>query len=56
MNVKSESGAEYFLSFIDNKTHYVWVYFLHHKDQVFEKFQEWKAMIEKSTGRKLKAI
>ena len=56
MNVKSESGAEYFLSFIDDKTRYVWVYILRRKDQVFEKFREWKTMIEKSTGRKLKAI
>ncbi len=36
MNVKSESGAEYFLSFIDDKTRYVWIYVLHRKDQVFE--------------------
>ena len=56
MNEKSLSGAEYFLSFIDDKTRYVWVYFLKSKDQVFEKFLEWKAMVEKSTGRKLKAI
>ena len=26
------------------------------KDQVFEKFLEWKALVEKSTGRKFKAI
>lgn len=56
MNEKSLSGAEYFLSFIDDKIRYVWVYFLKSKDQVFEKFLEWKAMVEKSTGRKLKAI
>ena len=56
MNEKSLSGAEYFLSFIDDKTRYVWVYFLKSKDQVFQKFLEWKAMVKKSTGRKLKAI
>ena len=56
MNEKSLSGAEYFLSFIDDKTRYAWVYFLKSKDQVFEKFLVWKAMVEKSTGRKLKAI
>ena len=28
MNEKSLGGAEYFLSFIDDKTCYVWVYFL----------------------------
>lgn len=56
MNVTSHSGAEYFLTFIDDKTRYVWVYFLRHKDEVFEKFREWKSMVEKATGKKLKAI
>ena len=56
MNEKSLSGAEYFLSFIDDNTRYVWVYFLNRKDQVFEKFLEWKTMVDKSTGKKLKAI
>ena len=56
MNKKSLSGAEYFLSFIDDKTHYIWVYFLKCRDQVFEKFLEWKAKVERSTGRNLKAI
>ena len=56
VNVKSESGAEYFLSFIDDKTRYVWSYALSRKDQVFEKFREWKTLIEKSTGRRLKTF
>ena len=56
MSSKSLSGAEYFLTFIDDKTRYVWVYILKQKDQVFEKFLEWKALVEKSTGRKLKAL
>ena len=56
MNEKSLGGAQYFLSFIDDSTRYVWVYFLKSKDQVFEKFLEWKAMVEKSVGRKLKVF
>ena len=36
MNEKSLGGAEYFLTFIDDKTRYVWVYCLQRKDQVFE--------------------
>ena len=36
MNEKSLGGAEYFLTFIDDKTRYVWVYCLQHKDQIFE--------------------
>ena len=56
MSAESLSGAEYFLTFIDDKTRYVWVYVLKRKDQVFEKFLEWKALVEKSTGHKLKAL
>ena len=56
MNAQSLSGAEYFLTFIDDKTHYVWVYILKSKDLVFKQFLEWKAMVEKSTGRKLKTL
>ena len=44
------------LTFIDDKTHYVWTYILKHKDQVFGPFLEWKAMVEKPTGRKLKTL
>ena len=56
MNTKSLSGAEYFLTFIDDRTRYVWMYVLKRKDQVFERFLEWKALVENSTGRKLKAL
>ena len=56
MNAKSLSGGEYFLTFIDDKTHYVWVYILKRKDQVFKQFLDWKVMVEKSTGRKLKCL
>ena len=49
-------GMEYFLTFIDDKTRHVWVYFLKRKSDVFKYFQEWKAMVEKSTGCKLKVL
>ncbi len=56
LNTKSLGGAEYFLTFIDDRTRYVWVYFLKTKDEVFKRFQEWKAMVEKLSGRKLKVL
>ena len=56
INVRSLGGAEYFLTFIDDRTHYTWVYILKHKDEVFDCFLRWKALVEKSSGRKLKAI
>ena len=46
--------AEYFVTFIDDKTHYVWVSVVKHKHQVFQKFVEWKALVEKSSGHKIK--
>ena len=56
MNERSLGGAEYFLTFIDDKTPYVWVYALKHKHQVFERFLSWKALVEKSSGWKLKVL
>ena len=52
MNAKSLSGGEYFLTFIDDKSRYVWVYTLKHKDDVFSCFLEWKALLERSTNQK----
>ena len=40
MNVKSLRGGQYFLTFIDDKSCYVWVYILKHKDDVFPCFLE----------------
>ena len=31
VNARSIGGAEYFLTFVDDKTRYVWMYFLRHK-------------------------
>lgn len=56
MNAKHLSGGEYFLTFIDDKTHYVWIYILKHKDEVFPYLLEWKALVEKSMNQKLKAL
>ena len=43
----SLGGAKYFVTFIDTKTHYTWVYFLKSKDEVFSKFLEWKSLVER---------
>ena len=56
INALSLSGAEYFLTFIDDKTHYVWVYVLKNKHEVYQKFLEWKVLVERSSGYKLKTL
>ena len=53
---KSAGGAEYFLTFTDDKTWYVLVYALKQKSEVFSKFCEWRALVEKSSGHKLKTL
>ena len=42
--------------FIDDKSGYVWTYMLKHKGEVFKKFIEWKTMVEKSSGHKVKVL
>lgn len=56
MNSRSLGGAEYFLTFIDDMSHFTWVYVLKSKDEVFKYFLEWKALVEKSSGKKLKVL
>jgi hypothetical protein len=53
---KSLGGAEYFLVFIDDKTHFTWIYVLKKKSEVFQKFKEWKALVEKESGYMVKKL
>lgn len=56
LNSTSWGGAEYFLTFIDDCTHYTWTYVLKRKSEVFDAFLKWKALVERSSGQKLRAI
>ena len=56
LEASSLSGGQYFLTFIDDYSCYIWIYILKHKSEVFTCFKEWKAMVEKSTGHGLISI
>ena len=56
IQTSSLGGGHYFLTFIDDHTWYVWVYILKSKDQVFQKFSEWIALIENLSGHRLKIL
>ncbi|KAJ0802818.1 putative RNA-directed DNA polymerase [Helianthus annuus] len=56
MSIKSLGGSRYFLLFIDDVSRMTWVYFLHRKDEVFDKFKIFKAKVENETNRKIKAF
>ena len=53
---KSIKGAQYFLTFTDEKSRYSWVYIIKTKDQVVQCFLEWKALVEKATKKKVRTF
>jgi hypothetical protein len=50
MKIKPIRGCRYYVSFIDDHTRKVWVYFMKHKSEVFQHFLNFKAMVEKEKG------
>ncbi|CAM8994640.1 unnamed protein product [Rhodiola kirilowii] len=54
--VPTIGGRYYFLSLIDQFSRRVWVYLLKHKNEAFDHFKHWKAMVENQTGLKLIAL
>jgi transposase InsO family protein len=56
MNVKSIGGASYMLTFTDDYTRYTTAYFLQSKDEITGKFLEYKAFVEKQTGKEIKVL
>lgn len=50
----SLSKSQYFMSFTDNWSRKVWIYFLRTKDEAFEAFIIWKKMVETQSERKVK--
>ncbi|KAG8481222.1 hypothetical protein CXB51_025972 [Gossypium anomalum] len=54
--VPSRGGANYMLTFIDDFSRKVWVFFLKQKSDVFSAFKSWKIMIEKQTREQIKYL
>ena len=52
----SLGGKCYFVTFTDDGSRFVWVRFIRHKSEVFQKFCDLIKELEKGTGRKLKAL
>ncbi len=46
----------YYVSFIDDHTSKVWVYFMKHKGEVFQHFLNFKIMVEKEKGMSIKYL
>jgi hypothetical protein len=56
MSVIYLGGSLYYVTFIDDYSRKTWLYLLKTKDEVFNKFQEFKAEIENLTSKKIKTL
>lgn len=56
LEVKSIGGAQYFLTFVDDFTRKVYVYFLKSKSEVFSKFKMFKVLVENQLDLKIKRL
>jgi hypothetical protein len=56
MPVKSLGGSVYYVTFIDDFSRKTWMYPIKTKDEVFGKFQEFKAEVENLTNKKIKTL
>jgi hypothetical protein len=52
----STTKHKYYVIFVDDFSRKCWIFFMQKKDQTFAKFCEFKALVEKDTGRKVKAL
>ena len=56
MQTPSLGGSIYFLTFIDDFSRKTWIYFLKQKSEAFEKFKEFKTLVEKQSGLYIKVL
>lgn len=56
INVPSVGGSKYFLTFIDDRSRRIFIYFMKSKDEVFDKFKEFQKLVERQTGKKIKIL
>jgi len=56
MSTRAINDAEYFVTFIDDHSRKTCIYFLRTKDEVFDRFKKFKALVGNLTGRKIKIL
>ncbi|CAA0830123.1 Unknown protein [Striga hermonthica] len=54
--VTSLGGSMYYMTFVDDCTRKVWVYFPKRKSDAFDTFRRWRALVEKETGLEVKCL
>jgi len=54
VKVPSLDKSVYYVSFIDNFSRNTWIYFLKKKSEAFDRFKEFKALMENQIEKKIK--
>ena len=55
-SVASTAKHRYYVIFVDDFSRKCWIFFMQKKDQTFSKFCEFKALVEKESGKQVKAL
>jgi hypothetical protein len=55
-SVASTTKHRYYVIFVDDFSCKCWIFFMQKKDQTFSKFCEFKALVEKESGKQVKAL
>jgi hypothetical protein len=56
MTRRSLSGCEYYLTFIEDYSRKTWISFLKAKSEVFTQFQEFRALVENQSTKRIKVL
>jgi len=56
VKVPSLGKSMYYVSFIDDFSRNTWIYFLKKKSEAFDRFKEFKALVEYQTEKKIKVL
>jgi transposase InsO family protein len=56
LSVPSTKKHRYYVIFVDDFSRKCWIFFMQKKDQTFSKFCEFKALVEKESGKQVKAL
>ena len=54
--ITSLGGSNYYVTFIDDSSWQVRIYFLKHKSDIFGAFKTWKSLVKNETDLKVKTL
>ena len=54
--VASTAKHRYYVIFVDDYSHRSWIFFMHNKSEKFSNFCEFKVLVEKESGKQVKAL